>query len=209
MYIESHYLAHRSVRKRHNIIYIILATISVLILAVSLGYHKWFAYCWWDFGLTYASTFTPYSNFENETSVSEVYSDSCQSLKTFVEDNCPDFCTYIQNFEAGGIIMIIFGSLSLLFQSICILFHVWSYFKVQFKFDRIWIFLVLPCILYMIGLCVYCGLTNIPQIKSPNSQSPEAKNAELKFGFYFSFAVLGYVILLAIYGYFKTRIAFI
>ena len=209
MYIESRYLTHRSVRKRHHIVFIIVSIISFLATIISMAMHSWFRYCWWDFGLVYASSFTTFTNFKNESTISDVSSDSCESLKGFVDKSCPDFCNYIGNFEIAGGLMIFFGTLSLIFNFLCILFHIWSFFKVQFKFKKIGVFLVLPSLCYCIGFLIYISLINFLDLKDPSGKDTEAEPLKIKDGLYISFVTMPILVLLSGYGFLKTRIAFL
>ena len=209
MFIERHYLAHRSVRKRHHIVYIIFSVAIMLSIAIDMSLHHWLRYCWWDFGLVYASSFTTFTNFSNEQTISDVSSDACQSLQSLVEENCPHFCDYLSDLEAAGVLMIVFGSLSLMFYLIAVLFHLWSFFKVQFKFKKILVFLVMPSVLYCLGVIMYNSIVNILGIKSPNTSRFETKSPEIKEGLYFSYAIVPLSILHSAYGVLQTRIAFI
>ena len=208
MYIESHYLAHRSVRKRHHIAHIIISIIVILATSIDMALNTWFSYCWWNFGLARASSFTTFSNLKNESTISDVNSDVCESLRALVEENCPNFCNYINGFEIGGVFMILFGIMSLIFHVICVLFHAWSSFKVEFKFKKIGVFLVLPSCFYIIGIIFYNGFINFLSIDKPNTKTNETRDLEIKFGFYLSIALVPLNLFLSAYGLLKTRIAF-
>lgn len=208
MYVENRYLEHRTVRKRHHIVFIVTAVVIIISIAVDLSLHEWFKYCWWDFGLVHASSFTTFTNFDNESTVSDVYSDSCQSLKSLVEDNCPNFCTYLNRIEIGGIFMIIFGTLSLIFYFIIVLFHVWSFFKVAFKFKKIWVFLVLPSIFYLSGIIIYNCCVNILVIENPKTGKFDIASPKIEVGMYYSYTIIPFTLLHTAYGLIKTRIAF-
>lgn len=209
MFIEKHYLAHRNIGKRHHIVFIAASTAVMLTIAIDLSLHKWLKYCWWNFGLVHASTFTTFTNFKDEGTISDVRSDSCQSLESLVEKMCPDFCTYIDRIELGGIFMIIFGILSLMFYLISILFHLWSFFKAQFKFKKIWVLLVLPCVFYLLGLAIYHAALNVLSIKSPDTHRFETAAPKIEVGMYLSFSIAPFTVLLTVYGLLKTRIAFL
>ena len=208
MHIETHYLAHRSVRKRHHMAFIIFSILIILATAVDLALHPWFRYCWWDFGLVYANSFTTYTILNNESTISDVNSDICESLKEFIDDICPEFCSYINSFQISGAFMIIFGTLSLIFNFVAILFHLWSFFKVQFKFQKISVFLVLPSCFYICGLIIFNCVLNFLNIKQPKTNNYQTSSKEMKFGYTLSFIIAPFTVLLAIYGLAKTRIAF-
>lgn len=209
MYIESRYLAHRGVRKRHHIVFIIASTLLFIGITISLFLHSWVKYCWWDFGLIYASSFTTFTNFENESTISDVNSDSCQSLESFVERNCPDFCSYISGFEIGGGLMVLFSSLSLFFHFFCILFHIWSFFKVQFKFKRIGVLLVLSSACYLVGFFIYICLLKFFDLKNPVGKENQAEKFHIEIGLYFAFVIAPLSLIVSTYGMCKTRIAFV
>jgi hypothetical protein len=208
MYIGEHYLAHRSVRKRHHIVFIVCSIIQMLSIAISMALHNWFSYCWWDFGLVYANSFTTFTNFNNEQTISDVNSDACQSLRILVEQNCPHFCDYLPKIEVGGIFMILFGTLSLIFYLVGILFHVWSFFKVQFKFKKIWVFLVLPSVMYITGAIIYNCSIDILGIDRPDTSRFEVKAPEAKVGLYFCWVISPASVILSVYGLKTTRAAF-
>jgi hypothetical protein len=209
MYIESRYLAHRTVRKRHHIGFIVLSIVNIVLISVDLSMKSWFRYCWWDFGLSYAFSFATFTNLKNENSIDDVISDVCGALKGLVESNCPSFCTYVDKFQLAGALMIFFGVLSLVFNFIGILLHLWSFFKVQFKFRTIWVFIFSPFFFYLLGTVIYSGLVNITNIESPTTNRFETSAPELKTGFYLNFSIIPFSALLALYGLCKTRIAFI
>jgi hypothetical protein len=209
IFVEKRYLVHRNIRKRHIAAFVVLSFVMIALIITDLALFQWFKYCWWDFGLLHARSFTSFSNFNNESGISDVISDACKSLKHLVQRNCPNFCDYVLNFEIGGALMIFFCVFSVLLYLICAIFHIWSFFKAQFKFRRIWIFFVLPCIFYNLGLLSYVLAARFWNIDSTNTHRFDTKDLEIKEGIILAMIIVPLTFLLAAYGLLKTRQEFI
>ena len=209
IFVEKHYLTHRNVGKRHIIAFVVFSIGIVALIITDLALYNWFRYCWWDFGLLHAHTFTSFSNFNNESGISDVNSDACNSLKHLVHRNCPNFCDHVIDFEIGGAVMVLFCVLAVLFYLICAFFHVWSFFKVQFKFRRIWIFFVLPCLFYNFGIMSYFTIASLWSVDSTSTHRFDTKDVEIKEGIILAFTIIPLSVLLAAYGLIKTRNEFL
>ena len=209
IFVEKHYLTRRNVRKRHIMGFIVLSVVMVGCIIAELSMYNWLRYCWWDFGLLHAESFTTFSNFHNEQDITDVHSDACKSLKHLVERNCPNFCSNIPKLEIGGSSMLICSVLAIVFYIICIVFHFWSFFKVQFKFRRIWIFFILPCFFYNLGVILYFFNINIQDLDSPNTSRFNTQAPTLKEGIYLAISIIPLSLILVAYGLLKTREEFL
>lgn len=209
IFVEKHYLTRRNVRKRHIIAYIVLSVVMIGCIVAEMAMFHWLRYCWWDFGLVHAESFTSFTNFDNEVDIADVYNDACKSLKHLVERNCPNFCDNIIKLEIGGISMLLCLVFALIFYVVCTAFHFWSFFKVQFKFPNIWIFFILPCFFYNLGAILYFFNINIWGLDSPNTSRFDTKAPTVREGIYLALSAIPLSVFLAAYGLIKTREEFL
>jgi len=196
------------ISKYYKLVYIGISGCLIILTIVDLALKTWFRYCWWSFGLVFAESFTSFKILNNENSISDVKSDACGSLKELVEDNCPNFCNYIDGFESAGAVMIFFGVLYLIIQSCCLFFHVLVYFKSGFKFKIIWVFLILPTLTYLLGFLVYIGIAELTSLDSVDHQRFGAENYQMKEGIILSIVLVNINFLQTVFGFLKTRKAF-
>jgi hypothetical protein len=127
----------KKAERKHMFFYIVLSILILISKTVVLALSDWFVYCWWVFGLMYGSSFTNFTNFNNEATIIDVKSDSCGSIKSLVEEYCPKFCENITDFENAGITMMVFGVFSILAEVLCLSFHLCKYNKNSFRFEKI------------------------------------------------------------------------
>ncbi|CAG9310372.1 unnamed protein product [Blepharisma stoltei] len=197
------------VAKYHHIIYISASAIIFILIIVDLALNRWFSYCWWDFGLIYAGTFTDFENLQNENSISDVKSDACGSLKGLIEGSCPDFCDYIDDFQSAGAVMVFSGIATLISIAACIFFHFLAFNRSAFRFRVMWVFLIMPTFWYSLGYVIYLGVGKFGDIKSTSSQRFKSENFEMKEGMILAIVVISLNVMLMAYSFIKTKRAFL
>ncbi|CAG9322399.1 unnamed protein product [Blepharisma stoltei] len=195
--------------KYHYIVYSVFSFISIVATLVDLALSEWYQYCWWTFGLVFAEPNTRFDSFENEGSIGDVKSDSCGSLKHLVNTNCPGFCSHIDGFDNGGAVMILFGTLAMLFNAICIFFHILKLYRSNFKLKIISPLSFLPSFLYILGFSIYFGVAKFSDLEETNGKRFGTKDFEMKGGLLLGFTIIGLNLLLFIYCYFTTKKTFL
>lgn len=172
-------------RKRQVLLvwgYIVLQVIAGVLVIVACGLKHWFKYCWWHFGLVNA--YTAYDEqFNSEETMADVQYDACGNAKVIVEDSCPHFCKYVQNFEIAGIVMVVLTALCLVVMLCVVIIHIIWLADNQFRFKAVFWLAILPPLLYSIGLLSYTLTANLndlhythnrPYFKDPSNIEIEA-----------------------------------
>ena len=201
---------------RHVWVYLGLQLCLVTLAVVNLSLNRWFSYCWWDFGLFSSQSFYDYdSQFSDENSISQVKSDVCsdQVTKDFVQNFCPSFCTYVDNFEAAGVLMLCFALLSLVF--ICIVFGLHVVLVIrrrggrEYENELIVMWQILPSLAYFLSFVLYllaCNLAFLEKVHPNDLEDHTAPvNPELGPGVSLGIAVTSLFILVTVYGLITTR----
>lgn len=212
MYTE---LSHRP-PSRHVWVYLFLQLCVFILAIVNLSLSRWFSYCWWDFGLFSSHSFYDYdAQFTSGTSISEVKSDVCdqQPAKDFVQNFCPSFCKYIENFEAAGIMMLCFALLGLVFTLVVIGIHVVMLVKRrggrEYENELIVMWQILPSLAYFLAFTLYliaCDLSYLEKVHTNDLEDgTEPVNPQLGPGFSLGIAVTALFILVTVYGIVTTR----
>mmetsp|Transcript_7337 Transcript_7337/g.13590 ORF Transcript_7337/g.13590 Transcript_7337/m.13590 type:complete len:214 (+) Transcript_7337:673-1314(+) len=146
-------------RKRKRILknrivcaYIALQVLVGALIIASCAVERWYKYCWWYFGLVYAENTDDYEDrFDDEDNIDDVDNDACNKYQHMVENSCDDFCGSVKKFQAGGILMILFSSLTLLNIGVLIIIHSIYLCRPSFRFKHvIWVSVLQP-ILYFGG----------------------------------------------------------
>lgn len=201
---------------RHVWAYLLLQLCVFILAIVNLSLSHWFSYCWWDFGLFTSHSFYDYdSQFASVTSISEVKSQVCdqQPARDFVQNFCPSFCSYVDNFEAAGIMMLCFALLGLVFTLVVIGLHLVLLFKrrsgQEYENELIVMWQVLPSLAYFIAFTLYlmaCNLGYLEKVHTNDLESgTEPINPEFGPGLSMGIAVTALFVLVTVYGLVTTR----
>ena len=193
-------------REKPLIIYSAVSTVYIVSVLINFAVRKWVSYCYWNFGLIYAETFTNINDFSGEDSIVDVIGDACGSLQTLIENTCPKACGYVENFNLAGTLMLCLSTLSILATTICIFFHLRVLSDSKIRLKTILLFMILPLVLYSVALLVYIGLGSFSSIKNDKViEKNEAQGFKLKEGFYMACGNLGFCFCIFIYGLFVTK----
>jgi hypothetical protein len=163
--------------------FILLQVASGVLLVVSCGLKHWFKYCWWHFGLVGA--YTAYSDeFNSEETVGDVYYDACGNAKVIVEDSCPHFCKYVQNFEIAGIVMVLATVLSLVSMVIILIIHIIWLCNQLFQFKAAFWIAINPPLIYSVGLLSYTLTANLNDLHYTHNRDyfKNPSNVEMEGG---------------------------
>lgn len=187
--------------KVFKLIYILCSFAIIILKATVTVYRPWFDYCWWEFGLLSGSSLTNFSNFKNEYFISDIQNDGCKSLKPLVENYCSGFCSKVNAIENAGLTMLFLSTSSVLFEILCFAFYVWNYFKESFKFNRIWLIIVMPRVLFAVGYGIWLGMIKPAEIKSFKEHDDKKNvNFQLAAGFYIATATIGLDVITMVYA---------
>ena len=88
----------------HYLIHAVLTFLTMIATVVNMSLHRWYVYCFWEFGLFYASKLYDEIALHDEYTIFDVHSEDCGSVKLIFEEVCPDLCDYLDRFAgaAGG-----------------------------------------------------------------------------------------------------------
>lgn len=191
----------------HFIAFLILNSVTLLLGIIDLCLPVWISYCWWDIGLIDASNNSIIINFNDETSISDVKNDICGNLESYVERSCPGACFYMENFRKAGLVMLVFGILSLISMMFTMAIPVLRLFKIRVKKNLVFVS-IFQVVLWFTGICAYAGTANLGEIDKTVNK-PEynfiANNYKAKVGIAISITVLLLQTGILIYALFKIR----
>jgi len=171
------------VTSRHYLIYIVAGLVLFAAVIVNLSLHTWFSYCLWNYGLVYGSSHHDYSyHFSDESSLADIKSDACGSIRDDIQRECPRFCDYINYFMSAGGIMLFCGIASLIFLLFSVFFHYWKKDKPSFHMKGIWVFVCFPSAFYIIGLVLYCIVGDFANLETTDKGKDDVKDFEMKGG---------------------------
>jgi hypothetical protein len=191
--------------------YIILQSALVVLQVVAMALPHWFKYCWWNFGIATAHTFTNLSAFYGEYSLEDVHTDACGNKEDYTEAHCPDICENIDNFKAAGGVMLGFGMLSGFFGIILVLVHVIKHYRPAFKFNYIILLGSLQAFFYSSGVLGFYFIAELENLKTHSlGISGSNKPAEMSFeiGMLLAMIASGVAVFLVPLSHFKTNRAF-
>mmetsp|Transcript_31982 Transcript_31982/g.55132 ORF Transcript_31982/g.55132 Transcript_31982/m.55132 type:complete len:213 (+) Transcript_31982:1411-2049(+) len=157
-------MEEKLIQRKREVLYVwafiaLQVTAGVLVI-LSCALKHWFKYCWWHFGLV--SAYTAYDDqFNSEETIADVIYDACGNAKVIVEDSCPHFCKYADNFELAGIIMVVASTLSLVSMILVIIIHVTWLVNQEFRFKTVFWIAIIPPLLYSAGLLTYTLTANL------------------------------------------------
>lgn len=194
--------------KQVKIIYSLSLIVIIILKLIALSLRKWVEYCWWEFGLITAQTFKHFSAFDNENYVIDVQNDACKSLRPLTNHYCSGFCSHIEDIEVAGIAMLIMGHFSVVMQGLCLGFHIWNYIFPNFKFRRIWVWIIFPFIVYFSGFLTWYLVikpNDIDDFDSIDSKGFGRQDFKFKEAFYLAIATIVLDAGALVYGFVKTR----
>jgi membrane glycosyltransferase len=192
-------------KKKCLIYYIIGSTINILGLLSNLFMPTWFEYCFWDFGLITAKSFTDIKDFSEETSIVSVQGDACGSLKHLLNSYCDDACGHVENIRIGGIVLIGFVLASCVASMICIFFHTRVLTDAGLKVKSITLFIFFPFLFLTLGLGLYVGLCDFLKVNDRGSYKNISRKFSMKEGLFMVIGNYSLSFLVLVYGFLKTR----
>lgn len=192
-------------KRKILIFYIICSTINILSLLSSLFIPIWFQYCYWDFGLIYAKSFTSIKDFNQETSIVAVQGDACGSLRHLLNKSCDDVCEHVNNIRIGGILLAGFILASCIASMICIFFHARVLNDPGLKVKSITLFIFFPFLFLTIGFALYVGLCDFLNINNKGSFGNISRKFSLKEGFLMAICNYALCLFTLLFGFKKSR----
>lgn len=193
----------------HLMVYIGVQVVLIALIITCLALNEWFKYCFWEFGLVYAHSFYPSLQEANDdTTIADVRSDFCDQ-DTWVDNYCPEFCSYISGFQSAGGFMVFIGVITLLCAVTTVVFHALALAGRPLKHWLVWVWLSLPGTLWLLGTIIYGGVTNLVGINSVHRDKDlRAKDAEVKGGLVLCALIVVFQAFLLLYAMLTTRKAF-
>ena len=185
--------------------YIIISIIYICSILINLGLPTWFQYCYWNFGLISANSFTDIKDFSEENLIVATQGDACGSLKDLISNYCSDVCNNIDNFRIGGILLICFSLASCISTSLCIFFFFRVLNDETLYLKSLSLFMFFPFIFLVAGFSTYVGLCDFININSRGSFENISRKFSLKEGFYMAIWNFGLCFGILIYGSCKCR----
>lgn len=178
---------------------------------ISISLEEWFTYCYWNFGLTVASTTLSNSAFKNEQTIADVRKDACHGLKDEIQDECPHFCDFPTRFEIGGALILFVVIISIISQIFSLFYHVLRYRRMDIRFDCIWFLIALSFLLQFIGFIGYyfiCGFIGMKSVTDKETQKDSPNDFEWKGGLILYTIVWSLQFVLMVFGEIFTRKGF-
>ena len=196
--------------------YGICSFLLIICIIVNMSLHKWFEYCFWEFGLFYGGKIYDEIALHDEYTIFDVHSDACGSVKLVYEEVCPDLCDYLYRFAGAGGAMIFFGIICLIFHLILMWAHCVKSSQSKLKIKFFWIILFCPTILYTLGLVLYISILNPLGVEDTGQSSSnkaiqlenQPKDIALGPGFWMAVVLVGVQAAQAVFGLLKTREGF-
>lgn len=207
------FLSNSRLERAKYIVYFLLQFITLILIIVDLALNRWFQYCYWHFGLVYATSFTEYTELDNESAISDVRDDVCDDDKVQqeVENSCSNFCEFVDQFRAAGVVMIVFAVGSIMILIVNIVLHVW---KINAEHKKLPDILVVICFfaqpgMFAIGLLLYAtisGVNDLEEVDNPASGGNEyPRDFKTESGLKLGYAVGILSGFISIYAFFLTK----
>jgi hypothetical protein len=199
------------VRKVYLLIYIISSLLLTALTITTISLEDWFTYCYWDFGLTKASTILKDSAFKNEDTIADVRKDSCHGLKDEIQNECPKFCDYPTRFEVAGALILFVSIVSVIPQVFSMFYHLLRYRRGDFKFRSITCLILLSFCLQFVAFLGYyfiSGFVKIDSVSNEKIQKKSPNDFEWKAGLILYVCLIILQFFLALFGMLITRKGF-
>ena len=199
------------VRKLYLLIYIVSSLVLIAMTIVSISLEEWFTYCYWNFGLTKASTILANSAFKNEQTIADVRKDACHGLKEEIQDECPHFCNFPTRLEVAGALILFLTIVSVISQIFSLFYHVVRYRRIDLRFSCIWFLILLTFLLQFSGFLGYYligGFVSMDSVTNKEFQKDSPNDFEWKAGLIMYTTVLCLQFALMIFGQIFTRKGF-
>eukprot|EP00359_Climacostomum_virens_P000907 CAMPEP_0204898290 /NCGR_PEP_ID=MMETSP1397-20131031/1204_1 /ASSEMBLY_ACC=CAM_ASM_000891 /TAXON_ID=49980 /ORGANISM="Climacostomum Climacostomum virens, Strain Stock W-24" /LENGTH=234 /DNA_ID=CAMNT_0052066113 /DNA_START=200 /DNA_END=902 /DNA_ORIENTATION=+ len=139
-------------------VYFLGAVGLILFVALTLSIRYWVDYCYWDFGLDHAESWSDWGDFDESGSISHVHDKVCGShwRESNIEYYCPDACDNIKDIEKAGKLMLSMGIISCCLLFLGILVHIVMVFKKEWRILRVVYALdFLPAVFFVLGFIIY------------------------------------------------------
>ena len=194
----------------------IISFLIIIAIVVNMSLHRWFVYCFWEFGLFYGGKIYDEIALHDEYTIFDVHSDACGSVKLVYEEVCPDLCDYLYRFAAAGGVMIFLGIICLVFHLILMWAHCIKASQSKLKIKCFWLMLCIPTIAYTLGLLLYVAVIdplNVENTAESNSTKGiqldnNPRDIDMQGGFWMAFVLVWVQAFQAIFGLVFTRKGF-
>ena len=191
----------------HLIVFFISSVVCLLLGIIDLCLPTWFSYCWWDFGLIAAANTSIIKEFSGENTIADVQNDICGDLESLVERSCSSACSNVKNIRSAGLVMLVFGSISLFFMFCSAGIALIRLCKGRVK--RMYIGVTIaPFVIWLLGFSSYAGVAGLGIFDSPNNK-PEynftANSYSIDVGAAIAITIIFLNLGIAAYGWIKIR----
>ena len=199
------------VSKAFLIGYIVASVCLIALTITTISLERWFTYCYWDFGLTKATTILKDSAFKNEDTIADVRKDSCHGLKDEIQNECPDFCDYPTRIEIAGAIILFVTIVSVISQIFSLFYHILRLRRADFKLKSITCLIILSSCLQLVAFLAYyfiSGFVKIDSVSNKKIQKESPNDFKWKEGLILYTILVCLQFLLAVFGILTTRKGF-